>query len=77
MPVFRFERRLPNRTLAQLAHDLTDNQLSDIITGDCWKLDDECICRSVERFELYRLGLATVHGRLTDDGLRLQRSFDG
>ena len=76
MPVFRSECRLLSRTLDQLAREVTDNQLSDIITGDCWHLDDECLCRSLERFELYRLGLATIHGRLTDDGLRLQRSFD-
>ena len=59
-----------------MAHEPNDNQLSDMITGDCWQLDDECLCRSPERFELYRLGLATIHGRLTDDGLGLQRSFD-
>jgi oxepin-CoA hydrolase/3-oxo-5,6-dehydrosuberyl-CoA semialdehyde dehydrogenase len=23
------------------------------MTGDCWQLDDECVCRSPERFELH------------------------
>jgi hypothetical protein len=75
--LFKLQFRLPSRTLDRLAHELSDSQFSDLITGDCWLLDNECVCRSLERFELYRIGLATIHGRLTDDGLRLQRSFDG
>lgn len=76
MALFKSKSHLQSWRLNQLAHKLSDNQLSDMITGDCWRLDDECLCRSPERFELFRRGLATIHGRLTDDGLRLQRSFD-
>lgn len=52
--------------------ELSDEQVSLLLTGDCWKLCDTCVCRSMERFELFRWGLADVHGRLTALGVAVQ-----
>lgn len=50
-------------------HELSDEQVSLILTGDCWDLRDCCVCRSLERFELFRWGLTDVHGQLTKLGV--------
>lgn len=66
---FSFERHSANLLLNRLLDKLSDEQVSLILTGDCWALRDTCVCRSLERFELFRWGLADVHGRLTSLGI--------
>lgn len=72
---FSFERHSTNRLLNRLLDELSDEQVSLILTGDCWKLRDTCVCRSMERFELFRRGLADVHGRLTALGIAVQTAL--
>ena len=70
-----FMPRFTNRTVNRLLDQLTDDQVSVLITGDCWKLSYVCVCRSCERFALFRLGIAEVHGRLTPLGLKVQANL--
>jgi hypothetical protein len=72
---FSWRLQSTNRSLRHLLDQLTDEQISVIVTGDCWELSDVCICRSPERFPLCCLGVADVHGRLTALGLRLQQTL--
>ena len=72
---FSFMPAFKNRTVNRLLDQLTDDQVSVLITGDCRHLSYECLCRSAERFELFRLGIADVHGRLTPLGLRVQANL--
>jgi hypothetical protein len=58
-----------------LLDQLTDEQISLIVTGDCWDLSYVCVCRSYERFALYRMGIADVHGRLMSLGLMAQQEL--
>lgn len=67
-----FERHSTNRLLNRLLDELSDEQVSLILTGDCWDLRDCCVCRSLQRFEFFRWGLADVHGRLTNLGIAVQ-----
>lgn len=69
---FNFGRHSTNRFLNRLMDELSDEQVLLILTGDCWSLLDACVCRSFERFDLYRLGLVDVHGRLTALGVAVQ-----
>ena len=66
-----------SRSLRRLFDQLTDEQVSVIITGDCWHLSYVCLCRSFERFDLFKLGIADVHGKLTEMGLEVQRALFG
>jgi hypothetical protein len=61
--------------LKRLLAEISDEQVSLILTGDCWSLRDSCVCRSMERFELFRWGLADVHGRLTKLGIVVQNAL--
>ena len=72
---FSFMPAFTNRTVNRLLDQLTDDQVSVLITGDCWDLDYVCVCRSVERFELLSLGVAELHGRLTPLGLKVQQEL--
>jgi hypothetical protein len=73
--LFNWKRRSANHALEPLLDRLTDEQISDIITGDCWDLSYVCVCRSPQRFALYRLGVADIHGRLTGLGLQVQQEL--
>ena len=70
-----WQRLSTNRTVNRLLDELTDDQVSVLITGDCWDLSYVCVCRSCERFALFRLGIAQVHGRLTPLGLKVQNEL--
>lgn len=72
MALFRLKRHSPNRALTQLLARLSDEQFSLLLTGDCWELRDDCVCRSFRRFDLQLKGLVTVHGRFTALGSALQ-----
>ena len=72
---FSFKPAFTNRTVNRLLDQLTDDQVSVLITGDCWDLSYVCVCRSVERLALFRLGIAEVHGRLTPLGLKVQQEL--
>jgi hypothetical protein len=54
---------------------LSDAQVSLLLTGDCWELHDDCLCRSFDRFELYRLGHVDVHGRFTTLGFAMRAAL--
>jgi hypothetical protein len=69
---FSWTRQSTNHSLRRSLDRLTDEQVSIIITGDCWDLSYVCVCRSYERLALFHLGIAGAHGRLTALGLRLQ-----
>lgn len=70
-----WNRPSTNRTVNRLLDQLTDDQVSVMITGDCWNLSYVCVCRSIERLDLYRLDIADVHGRLTPLGLTVQHEL--
>jgi hypothetical protein len=72
---FSFERLLTSRHFNWLLDEISDHQVLLILTGDCWSLLGTCICRSFERFDLHRLGVTDVHGRLTGLGLRVQAAL--
>jgi len=59
----------------RLLDQLTDEQVSALIAGDCWDLSYVCVCRSVERFALFKLGIVDIHGQLTVTGLRVQQDL--
>jgi hypothetical protein len=67
--VLRFRLGLPcwSRRQVQPA-SLTDEQVSLLLTGDCWQLRDDCVCRSIERFAMHKLGVVDVHGHFTPGG---------
>ena len=75
--LFNSKHRSTNRSLRHLLDQLTNEQISVIITGDCWDLSYVCVCRSYERFALCRLGIADAHGRLTNLGRRMQQELFG
>lgn len=64
-----------NRSVNRLLDQLTDDQVSVIVTGHCRHLSYECVCRSYERFDLRRLGIANVHGQLTPLGVKVQQEL--
>ena len=72
---FSWKPRSTNRSLRHLLDRLTNDQVAVIITGDCWHLSYVCLCRSYKRFDLCRLGVADVHGRMTALGLRVQQKL--
>jgi hypothetical protein len=74
---FSWKRQSTNRSLRRSLDRLKDEQVSVIVTGDCWDLSYVCICRSYERFALCRSGVVDVHGRLTTLGLRMQQELFG
>ena len=74
---FNWKPRWTSHSLDRVFDQLTDEQISVIITGDCWHLSYVCVCRSYERFSLCRMCVANVHGHLTALGLRVQQELFG
>jgi hypothetical protein len=48
--------------LDQLFDELSDPEVSLLLTGDRWELRDGCVCWSSDRFALQLRGVADVHG---------------
>ena len=77
MFLFRLKPRSSNRQLDRLLDELSDAEVSLMLTGDCWELRDDCVCRSFDRFALQLRGLVTVHGEFTVLGLDVQDTLIG
>lgn len=75
MFLFKSKPRSANQLLDRLLDELTDEQVSLLLTGDCWDLREDCLCRTFDRFALQLRGLADEHGHLTELGLTAQAAL--